>query len=803
MGASLSYASAVGGIALRDPISPHPPPPHPPPHPRYGTAGELNRCDGTPSPPSSKCNANGGAQDVSALINDIIQNRMPYVRGNDITIQLGDDFQWENAATGYFDYVDSVILALNKDPRFHGFYSTPANYVAAKLALPSLPALQNDLMPYNDDFEGHNVWAGYFTSRPAFKGFVRDSSSLMQSARQLQVIAGGVPDAGPTNPLFKLERAMGVAQHHDAVAGTAKQYVNDNYGLLLETGRADAYASVAASFATATGYSGAPFTLCPLSNVTLCPALEKGVPVVTAAYNSGGSPSSSGVKLSVGLPGGVAGWAVFDAAGKPVTAQLLPLSSSDTSLRAQYGGSTSTPIQWLAFVAADLPPTGFSVFFLLPVSQLEDAPHTHASTVRLAAADEDSIISNGRISLTVSAATGMLSSYADVVTGVNLPLVQTWEWYTGFDGKSNLNGSSQASGAYIFRPASETTSPVSTTPFSVTVVTGPVLNETRLASDWVFESVRLWAGATDVELEWTVGPVGGSNPTLISKEVVTKYATGLATNATWTTDSNCREGQLRQRNFRAGWKLAPSEAVSINYTPVNCLITTTGEGVTLAVGVDRSQGGTSMQDGTVELMVHRRMYHDDGRGVGEALNEPGLDGKGLIIRGRHWLSAVPAALAPAAKKALNARALSLPNSVVGHAPLGSLTPDAWRAQFTGTAQLLNTALPFNVALTTVHALGPKQLLVRLSHSYEIGEDAAGSAPASVDLATLFKGARIVSAVDMTLGGGQTLASVKPTVYTRDNGTAVTLPRLPPAPSGTGLTISLTVMQVRTFMCTLA
>ena len=127
----------------------------------------------------------------------------------------------------------------------------------AAASVKSFPQVISDFFPYNDDTQGHNMWSGYFTSRPALKGFVRESSSYLQSARQLQaltgecliqllycincacstfcnlevsslpflmllsfviVIAGGVSTLGPTNPLFKLERAMGVLQHHDAVS---------------------------------------------------------------------------------------------------------------------------------------------------------------------------------------------------------------------------------------------------------------------------------------------------------------------------------------------------------------------------------------------------------------------------------------------------------------------------------------------------------------------------------------------------------------------------------------------------------
>ena len=47
---------------------------------------------------------------------------------------------------------------------------------------------------------------------------------------------------------------------------------------------------------------------------------------------------------------------------------------------------------------------------------------------------------------------------------------------------------------------------------------------------------------------------------------------------------------------------------------------------------DRSQGGTSMNDGEMEIMVHRRLLYDDAFGVGEPLNESAY-GQGLVVRG--------------------------------------------------------------------------------------------------------------------------------------------------------------------------
>jgi lysosomal alpha-mannosidase len=51
---------------------------------------------------------------------------------------------------------------------------------------------------------------------------------------------------------------------------------------------------------------------------------------------------------------------------------------------------------------------------------------------------------------------------------------------------------------------------------------------------------------------------------------------------------------------------------------------------------DRTQGGSSLTDRTVELMVHRRLTKDVAGGPFH-LDELGVDGKGLVVRGKHLL----------------------------------------------------------------------------------------------------------------------------------------------------------------------
>jgi hypothetical protein len=76
------------------------------------------------------------------------------------------------------------------------------------------------------------------------------------------------------------------------------------------------------------------------------------------------------------------------------------------------------------------------------------------------------------------------------------------------------------------------------------------------------------------------------------------------------------------------------------------------KGAQLALVTDRAQGGSSLESGQMEVMVHRRTLLDDDRGVGEPINETMCGCRdcacaGLVARGTHYLTLQVSARAPA------------------------------------------------------------------------------------------------------------------------------------------------------------
>jgi hypothetical protein len=117
-------------------------------------------------------------------------------------------------------------------------YSTPSKYVdALKKYNVSWPTKYDDMMPYSDGPDGY--WTGYFSSRANDKEYIRRASHNFHASMQIysERLLSANEDARNEYRISEAKAimmdALGINQHHDAVTGTAKQRVADDYALRL------------------------------------------------------------------------------------------------------------------------------------------------------------------------------------------------------------------------------------------------------------------------------------------------------------------------------------------------------------------------------------------------------------------------------------------------------------------------------------------------------------------------------------------------------------------------------------------
>ena len=97
---------------------------------------------------------------------------------------------------------------------------------------------------------------------------------------------------------------------------------------------------------------------------------------------------------------------------------------------------------------------------------------------------------------------------------------------------------------------------------------------------------------------------GTEVPRLTGKEIALKFNSALQSKGTFYTDSNGREMVKRQRDAR-GPSYPPyvvGEPVAGNYYPVNSMISLDDSKTEMAVVVDTTMGGSSMSDGSLEVV---------------------------------------------------------------------------------------------------------------------------------------------------------------------------------------------------------
>eukprot|EP00731_Ephydatia_muelleri_P005571 Em0002g1747a len=683
---------------------------------------------------------------------------------SEVMLTFGSDFQFEDAHQN-FKNIDKLIKYVNQDGRVHAFYSTPSRYIDAVHAANKTWTLKtDDFFPYAD--YPNSYWTGYFTSRPALKGYTRVCNGILQACKQLEAIHNGFPGQTPSS--VDLQMAMGIDQHHDAVSGTSKQHVAYDYAKRLHIGQVecqDLMANALSDLAARNGSFPLDLQFCEYLNVSFCPSSETDTFNVII-YNPVAVDYGQlfGFDRVFAFPVIGNEFNVYDSQGNPMDAQHSYVGLPECIINIDSCAYFQTPqvvtdANYLIYIQpkGDIPPIGFKTYFIRPISNVRHTSATLSKVYHHKNGDADFSIANEVLSLTFDGVTGRLKSMSNIASDVTASVDQQFLWWNASDG-NNVN-SSQASGAYIFRPNGTAPFPINPgNVATVTVVKGDLVQEVRqVFSPWVSQTIRLYTNTPwpVVVFEYTIGPIPHSDG--LGKEVISRFSTDLASNQIFFTDANGREMQTRIRNYRPTWTLNVTEPVAGNYYPVNSriYIQEPSSSRQFTVLTDRTQGGSSLSDGQVELMVHRCLLYDDSRGVGEPLCEPGDTGQGLVVRGTHVV-----VLDNAANSALIHRAIG-ETMLVG--PIFAFVPSAY--SYSEVAESYNTEyyglvaeVPLQVHLLTLQWVQNNTLLIRVENKFEIDEFGFGKAVnVSLDMFAAFK---VIAATELTLGGNAELSSVE-------------------------------------------
>lgn len=168
-------------------------------------------------------------------------------------IPVGDDFAYTN---GQDDFVQIEILrkalqtyasniGYNSEVKYNSLYSYFEEIKSMNLEFSSF---KGDFLPYYEQYQGWNwndFWTGFYSTRPHFKAYITHTFHQLQSLKTLLAIkAVENSEEGELESKFEIlkeiedltklaERKWAITLHHDAITGTHKEHVGEDYYKIL------------------------------------------------------------------------------------------------------------------------------------------------------------------------------------------------------------------------------------------------------------------------------------------------------------------------------------------------------------------------------------------------------------------------------------------------------------------------------------------------------------------------------------------------------------------------------------------
>ncbi|XP_050430611.1 alpha-mannosidase 2 [Adelges cooleyi] len=572
-------------------------------------------------------------------------------------IPLGDDFryeqemEWDQQYRNYkrlFDFINA-----NKE-RYHGAevgFGTPSDFFKAlrERSGDRFSTLRGDFFVYSDIFsEGRPAyWSGYYTSRPYWKVLDRELEANLRASEILFTLAVNDARRKRLNDTVKLlerdyekltkaRQNLALFQHHDAITGTSKAFVMNDYALKLFEGIQDCafVQSFAAQCLLARDEAGASPSakiIIPDSDrqsydkptYRLALNLDKTKPRNVVVFNSHARRRSEPIRILLSEPN----VRIVDSDGVAVKHQINPVwnvSKTDEPL------SISKVCFELLFFAV-LEPLSLTTFTVHRAPNPEGlssvyckncAGHSAFSVKPMRLGDIQ--LENAHVQALFDGKTGLLRKIVDKNTGASQ--------YVNVDFAAYQSAQFH-SGAYLFMPdpnLRDTERKVLDDypgPPTIIITSGPLSSEITVIYNILTHTVRLYhvkgleSRGLYVEnvVDFDVPPKNRET------ELFMRLSTGITNGEPPViyTDSNGFQMQKRVTVKRIG--------VEGNYYPATSATYIEDDRHRLTVLLNHAQGVTGWEPGRVELMLDRRTLYDDSRGLGEGV----VDNKRTVTK--YWI----------------------------------------------------------------------------------------------------------------------------------------------------------------------
>jgi len=594
----------------------------------------------------------------------IMQARAQAYRTNHLLVPFGDDFKFKNAQR-QFSNMDRLMETINGSPSTYGGmrlqYSTLSDYFSAvsQTKEVTFPVFEGDFYPYADNEDSY--WTGYYTTRPQLKAKSRQLNHLLRACEMLLVLVRQSPHSNWDTERRNLPRSYWEAKfkdverarmetalflHHDAITGTSRSNVVADYVQRMDTAAAglrDIMARMVEHLMTKEPNPPPTFTPDP---IVFQPPEQTGVQEVfhpIVLFNSLGWVRHEVVSIRIGGRN----VRVLDASNHEIPCQV-DFIWDDLA----FESLTPSPSVYEVSFVATIPPMGMTTYYVrLGTGGADGGDHASSSkahhaqttvyttasrrtrgsqaftskflsyTVADEASAESMFIENELLRVWVDQRTGMVSAVEEKKRrpGIKLELQQKIGRYA-----------TTRSGAYLFRPTTRAEFTPTTDGSTIRITRGPIRSTVATQANGADIVTRLYGMAAESS---------SSSASTASESVIHSLSNHISVSTTLQAAKNIEvvsafsspefgtsatAGSPPTFSTNSGLdfmtrRVKLNVAASHNYYPMvyGARMTSATKPQQLTIVSSHSMAVGCHQDGELELMMHRWLAQDDGRGLAE------------------------------------------------------------------------------------------------------------------------------------------------------------------------------------------